>query len=527
MTDQIEWTALIVFVFFFALVTVMGFLASRWKSGPVDAHLDEWGLGGRQFGTWITWFLVGGDFYTAYTVIAVPALIWGVGAMGFFALPYTIIVYPLVFLFMPRLWAVSRRHGYVTLADFVQGRYGNHWLSLAVAVTGLLSLMPYIALQLVGMGVAIRALGVGGKGLIGETPVLASFAILAIFTHFSGLRAPAMIAFVKDAMIYIVVLAAVILIPAHVGGYSAIFDAATKALSTHNPAGHLILQPADYIAYATLALGSALAAFIYPHTATSILCSSSGAVIRRNAVLLPAYTLLLGLIALLGYMAIAAGVSAATPSEIVPALFAKVFPSWFAGFCFAALAIGALVPAAIMSIAAANLVTRNICRAYVNPQMSATTEATTAKVVSLLVKFGAQAFVLGCPAQFAIMLQLLGGLWILQTLPAIAFGLWTRWFHPVALLAGWALGMTWGTSMVAALHFKTAVYPLHIGSHTITAYAGLLALLANLILAALLTPVCKRVGLERGSDLTVPSDYEDRELATFRVNPHQTTVQNN
>ena len=107
MGDNINWTALSVFIFFFALVTVIGFLASRWQRGGAHkgAHLDEWGLGGRNFGAWITWFLVGGDFYTAYTVIAVPALVYAVGAYGFFALPYTILVYPIVFTIMPRLWS--------------------------------------------------------------------------------------------------------------------------------------------------------------------------------------------------------------------------------------------------------------------------------------------------------------------------------------------------------------------------------------------------------------------------------------
>src|ERR1700757_448465 len=108
MTNEINVTALSVFVFFFALVTVMGFIAARWKKPKTLAHLDEWGLGGRQFGTWITWFLVGGDFYTAYTVIAVPALVYSVGAYGFFALPYTIIVYPIVFAVMPRLWHLAK-----------------------------------------------------------------------------------------------------------------------------------------------------------------------------------------------------------------------------------------------------------------------------------------------------------------------------------------------------------------------------------------------------------------------------------
>src|SRR6201994_4405635 len=126
MGDNINWTALWVFVFFFALVTVMGFWASRWNRGATTgAHLDEWGLGGRSFGTWITWFLVGGDFYTAYTVIAVPALVYAVGAYGFFALPYTILVYPIVFVIMPKLWHAAQKAGHVTAADVVYGRYGS------------------------------------------------------------------------------------------------------------------------------------------------------------------------------------------------------------------------------------------------------------------------------------------------------------------------------------------------------------------------------------------------------------------
>src|SRR5271156_6300767 len=137
MESQINWTALGVFVFFFVLVTVMGFYASRWQSGKSHkgAHLDEWGLGGRNFGTWITWFLVGGDFYTAYTVIAVPALVYAVGAYGFFALPYTILVYPIVFVTMPRLGHAAQRAGHVTAADVVYGRYGSRPLELAVAIT--------------------------------------------------------------------------------------------------------------------------------------------------------------------------------------------------------------------------------------------------------------------------------------------------------------------------------------------------------------------------------------------------------
>src|ERR1700758_206329 len=251
MAGQIEWVALSVFIFFFALVTVMGFFAARWKSGPVSEHLDEWGLGGRPLGIWLTWFLIGADFYTAYTVIAVPALVSAVGAYGFFALPYTIIVYPFVFAVMPILWKVAHKNGYVTAADIVHGTYHSRGLELAVALTGMVATMPYIALQLIGMGVVIKAMGISG-----ELPIVAAFIILAIYTYSSGLRAPALIAFVKDTMIYIVVLVAVVLVPAKLGGYGAVFAAANDAFSAKGGQTGLLLKPDQYLAYATLAFGS-------------------------------------------------------------------------------------------------------------------------------------------------------------------------------------------------------------------------------------------------------------------------------
>jgi SSS family solute:Na+ symporter len=133
--------ALIVFLILFVAVTVLGFIAARWRQGDLS-QLHEWGLGGRRFGTVITWFLLGGDLYTAYTFVAVPALMFGAGAMGFFAVPYTILVYPILFAVYPRLWSVSRAKGYITAADFVRGRFGNRTLALAVAATGILATMP-------------------------------------------------------------------------------------------------------------------------------------------------------------------------------------------------------------------------------------------------------------------------------------------------------------------------------------------------------------------------------------------------
>jgi SSS family solute:Na+ symporter len=476
MTTEINGSALAVFIFFFLLVTVMGFVAARWRKPETLASIDEWGLGGRNFGTWITWFLVGGDFYTAYTVIAVPALVYTVGAYGFFALPYTIVVYPFVFMVMPVLWKRAKEFGYVTAADVVHGQYRSRSLELAVAATGVIATMPYIALQLVGMTAVLKALG-----LHGEIPLAISFIVLALYTYSAGLRAPALIAFVKDIMIYIVVIAAVALIPSKLGGYANVFAAADADFQAKG-VGNLLLGGNQYVAYATLALGSALAAFMYPHTLTGIFASNSGRTIRKNAILLPAYTLLLGLLALLGYMGHAAHLQIDSANDVVPALFKTLFSGWFSGFAFAAIAIGALVPAAVMSIGAANLFTRNFWKAYVDPAVSPAGEAKVAKITSLVVKIGALLVILFLPTQFALDLQLLGGIWILQTLPALVFGLYTNWFRAPGLLAGWFIGFFGGTYLVWDAGWK----PLHaisLGGEPFTVYTGLLALAANIFVA--------------------------------------------
>src|SRR5690242_20408747 len=174
---NVNGVELAIFVFFLALVTVVGFAAARWRRGQTLLHLDEWGLGGRSFGTFVTWFLLGGDLYTAYTFIAVPAAVFAGGAMGFWALPYAAIAYPIVFLIGPRLWSVSHVHGYVTPADFVRGRFGSKSLGLAVAVTGILAMMPYIALQLVGIQAVLTVMGVKGSGLARDLPLFIAFAL--------------------------------------------------------------------------------------------------------------------------------------------------------------------------------------------------------------------------------------------------------------------------------------------------------------------------------------------------------------
>ncbi|MEO6828101.1 MAG: sodium:solute symporter [Microbacteriaceae bacterium] len=525
----INGVALTVVIVIFSLVAVMGFWAVRWRVKPEERglkSLDEWGLGGRSFGNWITWFLLGGDLYTAYTFIAVPAAMYSTGSVtGFFAVPYTVVLYPIVFLLMARLWSVSHRHGFVTPADFVKGRYGSKSLSLAIAVTGILATMPYIALQLVGIKAVLSVLGLGsGENLfMADLPLIIAFAVLAAYTYTAGLRAPATIAVVKDLLIYLAIVVAIIWLPSHMGGWGAIFDSAQTKMSAINPAtqkavGSIIPGATSFNAYWTLALGSAMALFMYPHTITGVLATKARNTIRRNAVVLPLYTVMLGFLALLGYVAIKAGTipvgvdGKINPQLIVPQLFLDNFPAWFAGVALAAIAVGALVPAAIMSIAASNLFTRNIYRDFIKPHATPEQEAKVSKVTSLVVKFGALIFVLVMDQSAAINMQLLGGIWILQTFTAIVAGLYTNWFHRWALLIGWAVGIGYGTW--AAWNVVNPVTHAHFGGSIaaipftdIPIYIAITAFVLNALVSVILTVVFRALKVKDGVDSTTASDY--------------------
>jgi SSS family solute:Na+ symporter len=315
----------------------------------------------------------------------------------------------------------------------------------------------------------------------------------------------------------------VVYLPSKVGGWDHIFQAAQDKMNTTNPdtgkpTGAFIPNSKQYWAYGTLALGSAMALFMYPHSITATLSAKSRNTIRRNASILPAYSFVLGLLALLGWVAIAAGTKPigldgkGNAQLVVPQLFEDMFPSWFAGVAFAAIAIGALVPAAIMSIAAANTFTRNVYREWFRPNATHAEEAKVSKAASLVVKAFALVFVLTLDKQNAINFQLLGGIWILQTFPAVVFGLYTRWFHRWGLLAGWAVAMVYGT--VTAYHNVNPATGNHFSSSLATingigemGYIALTAFVINVVIAVVVTVVLRMAKVPAGQDQTVMSDY--------------------
>ncbi|MFF2650174.1 sodium:solute symporter [Streptomyces sp. NPDC058045] len=491
-----------------AVVLVGSAVALRSARPPAGATggrtaLEDWALAGRGQGSGLLWCLLGGTVYTAYTFTAVPGAVFTSGGIGFYALPYTVVICAIGFVLLPRLAATARAHGHITVADFVRARYGSSLLALAVSLTGIFALMPYIALQLLGLRAVLSVLGMRQDGLVGDAALTAVFAVLAFSTYRYGLRAPTRTSVVKAVLVVGATVALAGLVVTRLGSPAALFARAEAAFATRGglPAGEgaLVPDPSLAPAYVSLAVGSALALFAFPHVLQTAFSARSGDVLRKTSVALSGWTAMLGLFALFGIAALAAGVR--TPegrSELaIPLLVLDLAPGWAAGLILGAIVVAALVPAAVMSIGAATLFARNIYLEFVNPGATTAQVTRIARLMSLVVKVGALAFALGVHDQAAINLHLLGAVWVLQILPAIVLGLLRRTPHALSLLAGWLLGMVVGTALVSRGGFSSLVR-LSFGSLDVQMYSGLVGLAANLGVVALASPLLDRLGVPRG-----------------------------
>ncbi|MGN6687425.1 MAG: sodium:solute symporter family protein [Actinomycetales bacterium] len=501
--------AALTFALVVAAVSAAGFVATRRPSAGLPS-LEDWATGGRTAGAGLTWCLLGGTVFTAYTFVAVPGLVYGAGALGFFALTYTTVLVPIAFVLLPRIRAVWAAHALLTPADFVRARFGSPTLALAVAMTGILATMPYVALQLVGVRASLIAVGLFPTGAAGDLVLTIVFGILALSTFRSGMRAPAVISVFKAVGLFAVMAVVLVVVLHHVGGGEGLMTGVRERLSQPDAVARgaaVVLPAAQRSAYVSLAVGSALALLMYPHVLAAAAVASSTDRLRRACLGLPAWTLLLGAFAALGLAALAADVDV-PPGHgelAMPLLVAQTGPSWLTGAVLAVVAVGALVPAAVMSVAVGTTFARNIYVEYLQPTATPKRQEKVARSVSLAVKVAAIAFVLGLQNNEAIDLQLLGGVWVLQTLPAVGVGLFTAWPHRHALLAGWGVGMALGTALVIGGGFRSVVDALP-GRDTLPIYAALVALLGNIVVVAVATPLLGWLGNRRGfAELSVPT----------------------
>jgi SSS family solute:Na+ symporter len=239
----------------------------------------EWGIGGRAFGNWVTWFLIGGAGYTAGAYISVPALTWGQGAFGFYAVPFALVTAPLMYLVSPRVWSISHAHGFITYTEFVRARFGSRMTAVLVAIISIVATMPYIAIQLIALRAVFTVVG-----LTGEWPLLIALAVLSLTTFRGGLRAPALLSIAKDVLLVWMTLS-VVLVVAMSGGWGLTFQAAQQRFDHDaSPTSGLLLTGPGQLAYATIALGSGLSIFAYPYFMTAILAAKDRDTIRAMPV---------------------------------------------------------------------------------------------------------------------------------------------------------------------------------------------------------------------------------------------------
>ncbi len=460
------------FVTLFVAFIVLGFYGKYWRKGNLN-HVHEWALAGKKLGTTLVFFLIGADLYTAYSFVAIPSGVFAKGALYFFAIPYVMLTFGIALVTVPKLWTLAHQKGYITASDFVKDRFGSKSLAVMIAITGIVAELPYIALQIVGMQAVLTVMlaGSANSQLVQEISLLASFSILAAFTYTSGLRGATLTAIFKDILVWITVLAVIIVIPISLGGFENVFR--------NVKANYITLPDSMLPAYSTLILGSALALYLYPHAINGVLSAESVKKLRTSTSMLPFYGIGLAILALMGILVYsvpsAMNFLSGFPESsrgilVVPSLILSLMPGWFSGIALLGIFVGGLVPAAIMAMAQANLLTRNIIK-EIKPDLSDSSEIRITKIASTVFKFVALAFVFVVPATYAISLQLLGGILIAQILPSVFFGLYVKSLRKIPLIIGLVVGIVSGIYMVEAANdfgpltsslFKTALGPLYI-----------------------------------------------------------------
>ena len=487
---MIGFDGIIPFVGLFVLFVLLGFYGKYWRRGDLN-HVHEWSLAGRRLGTALVFFLIGADIYTAYTFVAIPSGVFAKGSLYFFAIPYVGLTFGVALVTMPRLWSLSREKGYITASDFVKDRFSSKILSILIAMTGIISLLPYIALQIVGMQSVLTVMlsGTANSNTVQEISLLIAFAILAAFTYTSGLRGATLTAVFKDILIWITVIALIVVVPLSIGGGGGGFATAFKNVKKQT---YITLSESLVPGYTTLVLGSALALYLYPHAINGVLSSESAQKLRTSTALLPLYGVGLAIMALMGILVYAVPSAMNFLSHfpessrgilVVPSLILYTMPGWFSGIALLGIFVGGLVPAAIMAMSQASLLTRNIIK-EIKPNMPASSEIRITKISSTAFKFVALGFVFIVPATYAISLQLLGGILIVQILPAVFFGLYVKSsLRKEPLIVGLLVGIFSGIYMVEYTNnfgaLTSSLFHTTFGS----LYVAVIALVFNLIIS--------------------------------------------
>lgn len=466
--------------------SLLGFLARFHHK----MDLEQWTVAGRGFGVVLVWLLMAGEIYTTFTFLGASGWAYARGGPVLYVIGYVPLAYIVSFYILPPIWEVGRKYRLQTQADFFQTRYGNKYLAGFVALIGVACLIPYIQIQITGLGIIVE---VASFGAIERTPAMViGFTLVAGFVLVSGVRGVAWVSIIKDLLLLFTAIFVGLAIPhIYFGGIGPMFGALAQAKPAHlTMPGSTVNQGHGW--YITTLLLMSFGFYMWPQWFGATFTARSGDTLRRNAIVMPLYAVTMPLVVFVGFAAVLVLPGLKNGDLSMLLMVRKTFPAWFLGIIGGAGALTAMIPAAIQLLTGATLYAKNLFKPFFAPTMNDHQVVKVAKVMVLVLTLGA--LVLAVYSSMSLMaLLLMGFAGVTQLFPGVVLGLFSRRVTTAAIFAGMVAGIV--LSVVLMLTGNDPYHGLN---------AGFLGLVLNLIVTGIVT-LFRRAGA---------SGFEQPELGT-------------
>jgi SSS family solute:Na+ symporter len=452
----------------FAIVafgSAIGFYAGAHRK----MDLEQWTVAGRGFGVLLMWLLMAGEVYTTFSFLGASGWAYSRGAPTLYILAYITLAYVVSFFILPPIWELGRRHQLQTQSDFFAWRYRSKYLVATVSLVGIVFMIPYLELQLTGLGIIVEVASFDGIGR--DRAMVAAVILLAGFVLASGLRAVAWVSVLKDILMLVAAVSVGIGVPyIYFGGIGPMFTALIHARPAHfvMPGATSNLGHGWYISTVIL---TGLGVYMWPHSFSAAFSAKSAGTLRRNAVIMPLYTLSLAFMLFVGFAAILVIPDLRDGDLSLLAMVRKTFPPWFLGVIGGAGALTAMVPAAILILSSATVFAKNLYRPLFAPHMNDHQIGRIARIMVVVISL-ISLYLAIHGSTTLVSLLLLGYAGITQLFPGVVLGLfWKRTSMPAVFA-----GLTVGVASMATL-FLTKHDPF------LGISAGFLGLCANFTIA--------------------------------------------
>jgi SSS family solute:Na+ symporter len=419
-------------------IVAVGSLAGFSARFQHKMDLEQWTVAGRGFGTMLVWLLMAGEIYTTFTFLGASGWAYSRGGPVLYILGYQPLSYVVSFYVFPRVWEAGRKYNLQTLGDFFQSRYGRTYLSSFVALSGMIFLLPYVQLQLTGLGIIVEVASYGA--IHRTTAIIIAFTIVAGFVFVSGIRGVAWASVMKDFLLLFAALFLGFAVPRiYFGGIGGMF-----AALAHAKPEHLVMPGATkdlgHTWYVTSVFMTACGFFMWPQNFAAAFTARSGKILRRNAIFMPLYSITMPLMIFVGFTALLVLPKLRNGDLALLTLVRNTFPAWFLGVIGGAGALTAMVPAAIQILTAATLFSKNICRPVLAPRMTDQHVAALAKFMVLVLTLGALYLALHSSVSL-VSLLLMGYAGVAQFFPGVILGLYSKKVGAAAIFSGLFCGV--------------------------------------------------------------------------------------